>query len=51
MNELYKSPDGAISGIPDRGMMLAARREAETPIVVRNVSLEKIYGLPERLAI
>ncbi len=50
MNNLYQQPS-PIRDIPDRGMHLAPRRDAETPIIVRNDCAALLYGLPDFLEI
>jgi hypothetical protein len=50
MNALYETV-GPISEIPDRGMMLAPRWENERPIIARNITSAKLYGLPKCLTI
>jgi hypothetical protein len=50
MTSLYKAPI-PFSTIPDKGMSLSLRWEAEKPILVRNMSAYKLYGLPDELEI
>ena len=50
MNSVYNGP-GPICDIPDRGMYLSSRWDSEKPIIVKNITPEKIYGLPGFLII
>jgi hypothetical protein len=49
-NHLYSLPK-PLSDIPDRGVMLAARRIAEAPIMVTNRCDSLLHGLPVNLPI
>ena len=50
MNSLYEAPT-PFSTIPDKGMSLSLRWEAEKPILIRNMSASKLYALPIELEI
>lgn len=50
MNSVYNGP-GPICDFPDRGMYLSSRWDSEKPIIVKNITPEKIYGLPGFLII
>lgn len=50
MNSLYEAPI-PFSTIPDRGMSLSLRWEAEKPILIRNMCASKLYALPDELGI
>ena len=50
MGWLYQQPS-PLCDIPDRGMMLAPRRETEAAVVVRNSCAAAIHGLPARIEI
>ena len=50
MNALYRqSPP--LCDVPDKGMMLAPRRESEAVIIIHNERDVKLYGLPDQLEI
>ena len=48
MNSIYDSTE-AWAELADRGMALSKRRKDETPILIKNISDIKFYGLPETL--
>jgi len=50
MNRLHQEPS-PFCEIPDKGMMLAPRLEAEEIIVVKNECAATLYGLPKHLEI
>ena len=50
MDKLYQEPS-PFCEIPDKGMMLAPRLEAEEIIVVKNECSATLYGLPKHLEI
>jgi len=50
MNQLYHEPS-PLCDMPDRGMMLAPRRETEEPIAVGNVCGSTLHGLPASFTI
>ena len=49
-NLLYALPK-PFCDIPDRGVMIAQRKESEDPILVRNRCAELLHGLPAELEI
>jgi hypothetical protein len=50
MNSIYNSTE-SWAELADRGMALSKRRKDEIPIVIKNISDIKFYGLPEFLEI
>jgi hypothetical protein len=50
MNCLYAAP-APICDVPDKGMMLAPKRDSEVPISVLNACGSKLHGLLERPSI
>jgi len=50
MNNLYVAPS-PFCDVPDKGMMLASKRDSEEPISVWNACECKLHGLPERMSI
>jgi|ERR1035441_1642971 hypothetical protein len=50
MENLYKQPM-PLCDIPDRGMMLAPRRNSEIPIIINNQCSVMLHGLPACLEI
>lgn len=50
MNALYQQPS-PLCDVPDKGMMLAPRRESEAIILVHNEYGVTLYGLPDQLKI
>jgi hypothetical protein len=50
MNQLYHEAS-PLCDVPDRGMMLAPRRETEEPITIWNVCESKLHGLPASFTI
>ena len=47
---LYQQPE-PFCDIPDRGMMLAPRWEKESPVIINNKCIFRLYGLPSILQI
>jgi len=50
MNNIYDSKE-PWAELADRGMALSKRRKDEEPIIIKNISNVKFYGLPETLEI
>ena len=50
MEQLYREPP-PICDIPDKGMFLAAKKEGEEEITIKNISPTLLHGLPELLDI
>lgn len=50
MNNIYNSTE-PWAELADRGMALSKRRKDESPILIKNISNIKFYGLPETLEI
>lgn len=50
MHNIYDSPE-PWAELADRGMALSKRRKEEIPIIIKNVSNVKLYGIPETLEI
>ena len=48
MNHIYASKE-PWAELADRGMALSKRKKEEIPIVVKNVSKVKLYGLPHKI--